>query len=107
MSLVNLVKQVPRVLVVPLVLQERLVKTVTLANLEDLVRGVLLALRVLVDSLELLVCLALRELGDTMVWMVKRDNLVLLALRESLVPLVKMVPQDNLVLVVSLVREEE
>lgn len=103
----NLVKQVPRVLVVPLVLQERLVKTVTLANLEDLVRGVLLALRVLVVSPELLVCLALRELGDTTVWMVKRDNLVLLATRESLVPLVKMVPQDNLVLVVSLVREEE
>lgn len=103
----NLVKQVPRVLVVPLVLQERLVKTVTLANLEDLVRGVLLALRVLVVSLELLVCLALRELGDTTVWMVKRDNLVLPATRESLVPLVKMVPLDNPVLVVSLVREEE
>lgn len=57
----NLVKRVLKVLVVLLVLLERLVKMVILGNLEDLVRGAFLDLRVLVAFPELLVCLASKE----------------------------------------------
>lgn len=106
-SLVNLVKQVPLVPVVRLVFLERLVKMVTLEKLEDLVRGAFLVLRVLVVSLELLVCPALKELGDTTVWMVKGDKPVLQVSRVNLAPMVKMVAQDRLVLVASPVKEEE
>lgn len=68
-SLVNLVKPVLQVLVVQLALLAKLERTVTLENLDDLVREELLDHRVLVVSLELLDFLASRVLGDTMVWM--------------------------------------
>lgn len=70
--LVSLVSPDKRVLQVPevqLALLARLVKTVTLENLEDLVREESLGHRVLVVSLELLDFLASKAFEDTMVWM--------------------------------------
>lgn len=68
-SLVSPDKRVLQVPVVQLALLARLVKTVTLENLEDLVREESLGHRVLVVSLELLDFLASKAFEDTMVWM--------------------------------------
>lgn len=79
---------------------------VNLANLANPVSVDLQGLRELVDSLELLDFLALKDTEVILVWMELRERMVLQEPRVRLVLLERMVPLDPWVHVVCLVRED-
>lgn len=90
----------------PLDLLENLEMMVKLANLENQVSVDLRDLRELVDSRELLVCLASRGTEVIQGVTVQRERLELLVLRVNLVLLERAALRDQWDLVVCLVRED-